>query len=333
MAKVGVVGTTSWGTTLAIALAGRGCDVSLWARNETEADTLRTDNENKRFVPGAKFPELLKVTASPKEAFGDAELVLIAVPSASFRENIRNVGGAFGDSAVLVTATKGLEADSGKRMSQVLEEELTGTNPDKICALSGPNLAREIIQGKPSTTVIASYNSEAATFAQSIMNSPRFRVYTNDDIVGVEFGGALKNIIALGAGICDGLGYGDNAKAAFLTRGLAEVGRLAVAAGARPLTIAGLAGMGDLIATCSSPLSRNRYVGERLAKGESIKEIRSSMINVAEGVDTTAAALRLSKELNVEMPITEGMYGVLFEDVPLQQAISDLLERAPRPEI
>ena len=332
MARVGVVGTTSWGTTLAIILAGQGCDVALWARDETEAETLRTDNENKRFVPGAKFPELLKVTASPKEAFGDAELVLVAVPSSSFRDNVKKVGGSFDDSAVVVTATKGLEADNGKRMSQVLEEELTGSKLTRICALSGPNLAAEIIQGKPSTTVIGSNNSEAATFAQSIMNSPRFRVYTNDDIVGVEFGGALKNIIALGAGICDGFGYGDNAKAAFLTRGLAEVGRLAVAAGAKPLTIAGLAGMGDLIATCSSPLSRNHSVGVRLAKGEKIEEIRSSMINVAEGVGTTAAALRLSKELNVEMPITEGMHRVLFEGVPLQRAISDLLERAPRPE-
>lgn len=306
--------------------------MSLWARNETEADTLRTDNENKRLVPGAKFPKTLEVTASPKKAFGDAELVLIAVPSASFRDNVRCVGLAFNDSAVVVTATKGLEADTGKRMSQVLEEELTGEKSTKICALSGPNLAKEIAQGKPSSTVIGSYNGDAATFAQSVMNSPRFRVYTNDDIVGVEFGGALKNIIALGAGICDGFAYGDNAKAAFITRGLAEISRLAVAAGGKALTIAGLAGMGDLIATCSSPLSRNRYVGERLAKGESIKDIRSSMINVAEGVDTTAAALRLSKELDVEMPITEGMYGVLFEGLPLQRAISDLLERAPRSE-
>ncbi|MCH7624641.1 MAG: NAD(P)-dependent glycerol-3-phosphate dehydrogenase [Chloroflexi bacterium] len=332
MAKVGVVGTTSWGTTLAIALSEQGCEVSLWARNETEADTLRTDNENKRLVPGAKFPKTLEVTASPKEAFGDAELVLIAVPSANFRDNVRSVGQAFNDSAVVVTATKGLEADTGKRMSQVLEEELTGEKLTRICALSGPNLAKEIAQGKPSSTVIGSYNGEAATFAQSVMNSPRFRVYTNDDIVGVEFGGALKNIIALGAGICDGFAYGDNAKASFITRGLAEISRLAVAAGGKALTIAGLAGMGDLIATCSSPLSRNRYVGERLAKGESIKDIRSSMINVAEGVDTTAAALRLSKELDVEMPITEGMYGVLFEGLPLQRAISDLLERAPRSE-
>ena len=187
--------------------------------------------------------------------------------------------------------------------------------------------------GKPSSTVVASQNQAAAVKAQEIINSPpRLRVYTNDDIVGVEFGGALKNIIALGAGVCDGKELGDNAKAVFMTRGLAEIGRLAAAAGANPLTLSGLAGLGDLVATCSSTLSRNHSVGERLAKGESLQEIRESMVNVAEGVNTTAAAMALSKQLGVDMPITQAMYSVLFENVPLDEAIASLLGRAPRPE-
>lgn len=332
MAKVGVVGTTSWGTTLGIMLARRGLSVALWARSEAEAATIRKDGQNVRFVPGVEFPPCMSVTASAEEALGDAELAIMAVPSSTLRDNVVRVRDALGASTVVVSATKGLEVGTGKRISQMLEEELTATATAGICALSGPNLAPEIVQGKPSSTVVASKNADAAEKAQQIINSPRFRVYTNDDIIGVELGGALKNIIALGAGICDGLGYGDNAKAAFLTRGLAEIARLGVAAGANPLTLAGLAGMGDLIATCSSPLSRNHYVGEQLAAGKSLDDIRRSMVNVAEGVTTTAAAITLADELGVEMPITRATYDVLFDEVPLHEAISNLLGRAPRPE-
>ena len=332
MVQVGVVGTTSWGTTLAIILARRGLDVRLWARTEEEATQLRAQGQNTKFVPGADFPPSLTVTALIDEAFQDAGLVIIAVPSGTLRENVRKVRESLRDSTVLVSGTKGLELGTGKRMSQVLEEELPSSMHSCICALSGPNLAAEIIQGKPSSTVVASPNEGAAKEAQNVITSPRFRVYTNDDIIGVEFGGALKNIIALGAGICDGLQYGDNAKAAFITRGLAEIARLGVAAGANPLTPAGLAGMGDLIATCSSALSRNHYVGEQLAAGKSLQEIRATMVNVAEGVDTTAAAVKLAEKLSVEMPIARATYAVLFEEVPLEQAISNLLGRAPRPE-
>ena len=330
MAKVGVVGTTSWGTTLGIILARRGLSVALWARSEAEANTIRKDGQNVRFVPGVEFPPCMSVTASADEALGDAELAIIAVPSSTLRENVRKVRDSLGKSTVVVSATKGLEVGTGKRISQMLEEELPSTAATGICALSGPNLASEIVEGKPSSTVIASKNADAAEKAQQIINSPRFRVYTNDDIIGVELGGALKNIIALGAGICDGLSYGDNAKAAFLTRGLAEIARLGVAAGANPLTLAGLAGMGDLIATCSSALSRNHHVGEQLAAGKSLDEIRRSMVNVAEGVTTTAAAITLADRLGVEMPITRATYDVLFDEVPLDEAISNLLGRAPR---
>ena len=332
MARVGVVGTTSWGTTLAILLAQEGHDVRLWARTEEEAQQLREAGENRRFLPGTPFPPGLRVTASPEEALGDASLVLVVVPSRTLRENVRAIAGALDGPSIVVSATKGLEVESGKRMSQLLEEELPPDCTAGVCALSGPNLAREIIEGKPATTVIASSNIDAAAEAQATLGSARFRVYTNSDIVGVEFGGALKNVIAVGAGSIDGLGLGDNAKAAFMTRGLVEIARLAVAAGADPLTLAGLAGMGDLIATCSSPLSRNHYVGEQLAKGKTLDEIMSTMKNVAEGVPTTAGAVNLAKRLDVEMPIASVTYDVLFNNVPVSQAMSDLLGRAPSPE-
>jgi len=328
--KVSVVGTTSWGTTLAVIMARRGLDVYLWARTPHEAAELTDAGQNARFVSGVNFPPGMQVTASSREAFRDADVVIIAVPAQSFRDNIRTVSNDLKETAVVVSATKGLELESGKRMSQVLSEELPQSS--RICALSGPNLAGEIVRQKPSSTVVASSNLDAARLAQGHINTPLLRVYTSEDIVGVELGGALKNIIALGAGICDRLGYGDNAKASFMTRGLAEISRLGVAAGANPMTFAGLAGIGDMVATCSSRLSRNHGVGERLADGESLKEIQVSMDNVAEGVDTTAATVSLAKSFDVEMPITEAIYDVLFNGVPLRKAISQLLIRTPHSE-
>ena len=333
MAKVGVVGTTSWGTTLSLILAQKGIDVYLWARTEEEAATLRRDGENKRLLPGLPFPSALQVTVSAAEAFGGVDAVFVAVPSRSFRDNLRAFIPHIRQPASLISATKGLEFDTGKRMSQVMEEELPEELCPSVAVLSGPNLAREIAQGKPSSSVIACKNAQVSQAAQELLTSERFRVYTNEDVVGVELGGSLKNIIALGAGICDGLTYGDNAKAAFMTRGLAEITRLGVAAGANPLTFAGLAGLGDLVATCSSPLSRNHYVGEQLAQGRKLDEIRSTMKNVAEGVDTTVAALKMARGLGVEMPIAEATYKVLFEGIDVRQAASELMGRAPRSEL
>ncbi|MCY4577962.1 MAG: NAD(P)-dependent glycerol-3-phosphate dehydrogenase [Chloroflexi bacterium] len=332
MPKVGVVGTTSWGTTLGIIVARIGTDVSIWARTELEAATLESARQNERFLPGVNFPQSLSVSASPTEALSDADIVLVVVPSRTFRANIRQVCGALRSDAILVSATKGLETRTGKRMSEVFADELPAGMHSGICALSGPNLSREIIAGKPASTVVASANFDAARTAQSAINSNLFRVYTNEDITGVEFGGALKNIIALAAGVCDGMNYGDNAKATVITRGLAEVGRLAESAGANPLTLSGLAGMGDLIATCSSTLSRNHYFGMRLASGDSPEEISASMDNVAEGVDTIQGAITVARRLGVEIPIAEAMYSIIFERVPIERAVSQLLERAPRPE-
>ena len=332
MATIGVVGTTGWGTTLAIITAREGHTVRLLARTGQEAARLRLANENSRYLPGASFHPAMRVTHDPTEALGGADLTILAVPSDTLRQNVKDVGEYFDNETVIVSAVKGLEIETGSRMSEVIRQELDGAAPIPICALSGPNLAREIIRGKLSSTVVASPDEDAAKKAQSILNSFVFRVYTNTDIIGVELGGTLKNIIAIGAGICDGLQMGDNTKGAFITRGLVEIARLAVAAGARQMTLAGLAGMGDLIATCSSDLSRNHQVGILLSRGKSLAEIRSEMHNVAEGINTTAAARAMAAELGVEMPITEVTYGILFEGMSVDKAVAELMGRAPTPE-
>ncbi len=332
MARATVIGTTGWGTTLAILLANNGCEVTLWARTEEEAAALQQAGQNPRLQAGSPFPPGLRVTASLEEAVPNADLVALVVPSRSLRENTRAVRPHLGVGSIVLSATKGLEKESAMRMSEVIADELPEPFHDRIAVLSGPNLAREIVRGLPASTVIASHSEEAALRARDLFMSPVFRVYTNADVVGVEMGGALKNIIALGAGICEGLGYGDNGKAAFITRGLVEMTRLAVAAGANPLTLAGLAGLGDLVATCSSPLSRNRYVGEQLVAGRRVDDVLSSMQNVAEGVDTTPAALTLSARLGVDMPLTEAISGVLFRGVEPRAAVAELMGRAPRSE-
>ena len=333
MATIGVVGTGAWGATLAIVAARQGHAVRLWARTQQEADTLAADREQARFLPDAPFPDELRVTASTHDALGDADLVIIAPPSRFFRRNVRRVRDSIAERAIIVSATKGLELDSGKRMSQILDEELPPALRSRVCVLSGPNLAREIIDERPASTVIASRDADAARAAQSIINSPRFRVYTNDDVVGVEFGGALKNIIALGAGACEGMGLGDNAKAAFVTRGLAEMVRLGVAAGAQPETFAGIAGFGDLIATCYSNLSRNYRVGLALAEGRTLEEAVESLGGqVAEGVGTTSAALEMAHALGVEAPIAAATARVLFDGASPQDALLELMARAPRQE-
>ena len=333
MAVVGVAGTTTWGTTLAVMLARQGHSVRLLARTDEEAKDLIAAGENERFTPGVRFPHGLEVTSTPDRAFRSADLAVIAVPSQTFRHNVRWIADSLRHPTAAVSATKGFEVGTGRRMSQILTDELDPALHESVCALSGPNLAREINEGNPSSTVIASSTPEAAVRAQAIVNSQRFRAYTSDDLVGVECAGALKNIVALGAGVCDGLLAGDNAKAAFLTRGLAEITRLGVAMGANPLTFAGLAGMGDLIATCAGDLSRNHRVGKQLAEGKTLDEIRAEMINVAEGVETTRAAVELAREMKVEMPIAQATHDVLFEGMSIHDAIRNLMSRAPVPEL
>ena len=327
-----IIGATTWGTTLGILLAQNEVPVNLLARTEAEAQTLSSQGRNARFLPDFLFPEGLSVTSEPESALQQSDLVIIAVPSDRLRENVQRIKAHLQPGMTVLSATKGLELPTARRMSQVLEDELPAELHPGICVLSGPNLAKEIVEGKLASTVIAGRNPEATQKAQNMLMSANFRVYTSADVLGVELAGALKNIVALGAGIGDGMDAGENAKAAFITRGLAEMTRLGIAAGADPLTFAGLAGLGDVVATCSSRLSRNRYVGEQLAKGHSWAEISESMDNVAEGVNATLAALVLAKELGVEMPIAEMASRVLFDGLSPQKAMAELMSRPARSE-
>jgi glycerol-3-phosphate dehydrogenase (NAD(P)+) len=332
--RVAVVGTGSWGTTLAVLAARQGRTTHLLARTEEEAALLRSDGENRRFMPGVPFPSGLHVTADPAEALRGCEMLLMVVPSQTMRPNIRALLPHLGDPfPIVVSASKGLELKTLLRMSEVLEEELGERCEGKLAALSGPNLAKEIVAGKPATTVVASPNNETATRAQELLTGGRFRVYTNPDLLGVELAGALKNIIALAAGMADGMDAGDSSKAALITRGLVEIARLGTAAGASLFTFAGLAGIGDIIATCASPLSRNRTLGELLARGRSMEEAGVLMKGqVAEGVTTTVVARELAARYGVEMPITEQLYGILFEGKHPLQGLNALLTREPTDE-
>ncbi len=330
--RIGIVGTGGWGTTLAVMLARQGHMVCLWARTAGESQRLRAARENRPFLPGVILPHNLAITHSLEEALTSCRMLMLVVPAQCMRENVRRVRPYLEKDTVILSAAKGLETDTALRMSEVIAEELASESDEHICVLSGPNLSREIAVGLPAATVIAARDASVAEFAQRLIMTPLFRVYTHDDVVGVELGGALKNIIALGAGAADQFGYGDNAKSVYMTRGLAEITRLGVAAGANPLTFAGLAGIGDLVCTCASRHSRNHYVGEELAKGRSLADIQASMQMVAEGVDTTKAAVKLARRYGVEMPITEAIYQVLFEGKDPRLVVKEMMLRGPKRE-
>jgi len=319
--------------TIAILMARRGTEVKLWARSEAESSKLHNKGPEKRIMGNIGFPPLLSITPSVQDAFSMAGAIIMAVPSQTMRQNIRVVKPYLKANVLIVSAAKGLEIGSNKRMSQVIADEISAAYHKNICVLSGPNLFREILDGLPAAAVVAAHNENTANKAQKIFSGPNFSVYTNHDIIGVELGGTLKNIIALGAGMIDGLGYGENAKAAFITRGLTEMTAFSVALGANPLTMSGLAGMGDLIATCSSSLSRNHHVGVELTKGKNLEEILSSMVGVAEGVTTTSVVWNQAQKLNLEMPITEKIFQILFENAIPREAISDILGTTYRHEL
>jgi len=314
--KVAIIGNTSWGNTLGALLSGTGAAVKLWTRSEAEAEEL---NQGRRSYSS---------TSHIGEALSEADLAIWAVPSQKLRENVSQAKDYLTDSMLLMSAAKGLEVSSGKRMSQVLAEEIASSLRRQICVLSGPNLAGEITQNLPAASVVAAQDIALAERARELMESPKFVLSTSDDVVGVELGGALKNIIALGAGMVDGLGLGDNAKGAFIAWGWTEVVSLGVTLGARAGTFYGLAGLGDLITTCASTLSRNHYVGYELAKGRSLSEISASMTHVAEGVATTAAAQRLAKNQGLKLPIINLIYGILFEGLPPSRALSEFKKLA-----
>jgi len=322
MQKSTIIGTTSWGITLGLLLAGKGHDVRLWARTEREARHLREKGLNQERFEGLVLPENISTTSHMAEAMDDADVVILAVPSATMRQNISQAARYLKKSTLIISASKGLEIGSNKRMSEVIGEEIDDNFQSNICALSGPQLAREIMRDLPAASVIAATDSRTARQAQRVLRTPNFCVFTNTDIIGVELAGALKNILAIGAGIADGLGYGDNAKAAFMTRGLTEITALGMSLGANPLTFSGLAGLGDVIATCTSPLSRNHHVGVELAKGRPVAEILDSMTEVAEGVNTTLVAKTIAEQQGLEMPITEKLHQVLYEGIdPIQAAV------------
>jgi len=327
--KVAVVGGGSWGTTLAVVAARAGREVILVVRDPALAQSLAVDRRHPTRLPGLLLPQAVRATVDLAAAAAGAEAVLLAVPSQGMRLAARAIA-PFVGAAVVVSAAKGLERGSLKRLTEVIREEAPAA--DRVCALSGPNLAAEIAAGKPAATVIAG-RAAAAERARDLLMGAQFRCYTNEDVVGVEMGGALKNVVAIGAGIGDGLGAGDNAKAAFITRGIAEIARLGIALGAEPLTFAGLAGIGDLVATCASPLSRNRRVGQALAEGRSLVEAQAALGEVAEGVATTEVARELGRRAGVELPITEQVYAVLFEGKPPLAAVANLMQREAKDEL
>jgi len=316
----------SWGSALAGVLADNGHRVLLWTRNAEQAEEINRSGNNTRYLPGIRLPERIRATTSMAEALSEAEAVILAAPSSAMREIAAMAAKHIRNDALLLHATKGFEADSLKRMTEVIGEEMPGFR-SRIVVLSGPSHAEEVIRRCPTTVVVASESADAAEAAQDLLINSYFRVYTNPDVVGVELGGALKNIIALGAGLSDGLGFGDNAKAALITRGLAEIGRLGQAMGAQLLTFAGLAGVGDLVVTCTSRHSRNWRAGSMLAGGMSLDEVLASMGMAVEGVGTTRAAYALSRRYGVPMPITEQLHAVLFEGKPPKAAVEALMGR------
>ena len=323
MQKIAIIGTTSWGITLAMMLANKGIEVRLWARTLREANRLRKKGSDR--FPDITISKEIIITHKIDEALDDVNAVLLPVPSSSMRQNISRVANHLTKTTIIISASKGLEIGSNKRMSEVIAEEINPKFQPNICVLSGPQLAKEIIHNHPAAAVVAAEDKNIAKKAQKLLTCTNFCVFTHTDVIGVELGGALKNILALGAGIADGLGYGDNAKAAFMTRGLTEITALGMALGANPLTFSGLAGLGDVITTCASPLSRNHYVGVELAKGRPLAEILESMHQVAEGINTTLVAHNLAQQLGLEMPITEKIYQVLYENADPAQAALEII--------
>ena len=327
--QIGVLGAGSWGTTLADLLVRKGHSVRLWAYESEVVDAINTRHENPVFLPGFELAPALTATRDAGEAVRDARIVLCAAPSHAARSVLTVVNGRLAQDALLVSATKGVEHETLEFMSQVSAQVLPETD---FVALSGPSFALEVCQRQPTAIVAASRNAAACREVQEAFATGYFRVYSNSDVLGTEIGGALKNVIAIAAGVLEGLGLGNNPRAALITRGLAEITRLGTALGADPRTLAGLAGMGDLILTTCGALSRNRALGIALAQGQSLEAYTASHRSVAEGVNTARAAVALGRRAGIELPITGKVYQLLFEKLPPRQAITELMERTLKPE-
>ncbi len=348
MKHVGVLGAGSWGTALAILLANKGIKTALWARNHELTKQIRETRKNTLYLPGFKLPAALEITSDISKAVTDKEVILFVVPSHGFREVAKQVSMALNDLSqspnhqitkspnlpyALVSASKGIENRTLLTMTEIMEEVLPSRLSGRLAALSGPSFAQEVASSIPTAVTIAASEHKLCTRLQDLFTTETFRVYTSLDLIGVQLGGALKNIIAIASGISDGMGFGTNTRAALITRGLAEMSRLGMRLGANPLTFAGLAGLGDLVLTCTGDLSRNRQVGLKLGQGRSIDTILKEMSMVAEGVKTTNSVYAMAEKYKVEMPITNQVYRVLYQGLDPKDAVNELLTRPPREEL
>ncbi|MFC5541066.1 MAG: NAD(P)H-dependent glycerol-3-phosphate dehydrogenase [Bacilli bacterium] len=333
MKKVTVLGAGSWGTALAMVLTENGHDTLIWSHREDQANEINERHTNEKYLPNIQLPEKLTATSDIKSAVEHGEILVFAVPTKAIREVAGQVMNYLDKKVLIVHVSKGIEPDTLKRISEILEETLDPRVVEDIVVLSGPSHAEEVVLHHPTTITAACANLRSAEKIQDLFMNHYFRVYTNTDVIGVELGGALKNVIALAAGISDGLNYGDNAKAALITRGLAEIARLGVRMGGNPFTFAGLTGMGDLIVTCTSVHSRNWKAGNMLGKGMKLDEVLENMGMVVEGVRTTKAAYQLAQKYDVSMPITTALYQVLFENKDPKDAVDELMHRLKKREI
>lgn len=331
MSKVAVFGAGSWGTAFSIVLADAGNDVTIWGRREEVCSTINELRENTDYLPGVELPPVITATHDPEKAAAGAEVVVLAVPSQTLRANLEEWAPVLPPDAVLVSLMKGVELGTLKRMSEVIAE-VGEVAPERISVLSGPNLSKEIARREPAASVVACVDEQVARRVQNLVHSRTFRPYTSVDVVGCELGGAYKNVVALAVGMAVGMGYGDNSTASVITRGLAETARLATAVGANPLTLMGLAGLGDLVATCSSPLSRNRTFGERLGQGMTTEEIFASTRQVAEGAKSCSSLLSLAGSVGVDAPIAEHVDAVIAGRMTAPDLISSLLSRGTKAE-
>lgn len=331
--RIAVLGAGSWGTALAISLAMNGHRVSMWARRPEAATAIARDRHNPSYLPDAVIPDTIRITSDLEVAAQGKDLWVIATPSHAERALAERLLPFAEERMIVVSVAKGIENDTLMTSTQVLSEVLSPPIPvEQIGVLYGPSHAEELAAGKPTTIVAAAPSVETAETIQSIFMATNLRVYVNDDVLGVEIGGSVKNVMAIAAGMSDGIGYGDNAKAALITRGMAEIQRLGVAMGARPSTFAGLTGIGDLVVTCTSRHSRNRYLGEQIGKGRSLDEVQAEMQMIAEGVRTTASVRALARKYHIEMPITEAVYAILFEGKKPADAVYDLMTRSAKQE-
>ena len=329
---VSVLGAGSWGTALSMILADNKHEVRLWSHNEAQSDEINQKHSNEKYLPGITLSSEIKGFFNLESVLMDTNVIVLAVPTKAIREVVSNIKPFIPEGCHIVHVSKGIEPDTLFRISEMIEDELGGKFLN-LSVLSGPSHAEEVSKFHPTTVAVSSENSASAEFIQDVFMNPRFRVYTNSDLIGVEIGGALKNIIALGAGISDGLDYGDNAKAALITRGLAEIARLGTKMGASPLTFSGLTGIGDLIVTCTSVHSRNWRAGNMLGKGMPLEETLASMGMVVEGVRTTKAAYQLSTKYRIEMPITFALHSILFNGVSPKEAVDSLMARMKKNEM